>query len=95
MKPQFFILFLIIFMSVEPILADLAVDQGPSWSSYLNDMQRSYGPEEPIGKIISWLASGDDSYRLGNYNEALELFKNALTISRSYSGGNPPLKHWS
>ena len=72
MKAHLFILFFVILIFVEPILAELAVDEGPSWSY---GKHYSCGLDDTSGfcKELKWLVLSDDSYRLGNYNEAVGL----------------------
>ena len=82
MKAQLFILFLVIFIFSEPILADLAVDQGPSWSwGKLNQNRYAIYGDFDNNESVQWLILGDDSYKEGNYNEALERYEHALILT--------------
>jgi len=83
MKTRLFLLILFLLASIylNPILADLAVDQGPSWSFGKEEHAeciKNYG--EYFCETIKWLVLGDESYKCGNFNEALERYSNALAL---------------
>jgi len=75
-------LFLLISIYINPILADLAVDQGPSWSFGKEKQTKcpDINSDTYDCKIIKWLVLGDESYKCGNFNEALERYSNALAL---------------
>jgi len=89
MKTRLFLLILFLLASIylNPILADLAVDQGPSWSFGKEEQTKcpDINSDRYYCKTIKWLVLGDESYKSGNFNEALERYSNALTQTQTGS----------
>ena len=85
--------FFAILMLIEPIIADLAVDSGSSWA-YVRQQEASYCPDSGRCHKINWIILGDDSYKNGNYNEALENYANALEINKHDNLYTKVIKHY-
>ena len=64
----------------DPILADLAIDQGASWSYISERLEGCTNAENELCRLFTWISLGDDSYRMGNYIEAIERYRNSLAL---------------
>ena len=81
MKTYFSILYFSLMLLSYPVLADLSIDQGASWLYISEQSVRCANQDSERCRLYSWISLGDESYRIGNYNEALERYENSLALN--------------